>query len=80
MVSLLGGCAGIAFWIFAYPCDYVKTLLQTDELQSSKQQFKGMRDSFSRRFQAGGVGTFYKGIGVALWRAAFVNAGGFFAF
>lgn len=35
-VSLLGGAfAGITFWIFAYPFDYVKTLLQTDNLNKS---------------------------------------------
>lgn len=54
--------------------------MQTDELQASKQQYKSMRDCFARRFKDGGMGTFYKGIGVTLWRAALVNAGGFFAF
>lgn len=35
-VSLIGGAlAGISFWIFAYPMDYVKTLLQTDNLNRS---------------------------------------------
>jgi len=32
-ISLVGGAlAGVAFWLFAYPFDYVKTLLQTDSL------------------------------------------------
>lgn len=32
-VSLVGGAmAGISFWLFAYPFDYVKTLMQTDSL------------------------------------------------
>lgn len=32
-VSLVGGAfAGITFWVFAYPIDYVKTLMQTDNL------------------------------------------------
>ena len=32
------------------------------------------------RYKAAGLATFYKGLGVALYRAASVNAGGFFAF
>lgn len=32
-ISLIGGgLAGMTFWLFAYPFDYVKTLLQTDSL------------------------------------------------
>ena len=48
-VSLIGGaCAGISFWAFAYPMDYVKTLLQTDNLDKSKAKYTGMADCFSQ--------------------------------
>lgn len=39
-----------------------------------------MVDCFQRQFKAGGVSTFYKGMGVAFLRAAFVNAGALFSF
>ncbi len=62
-VSILGGAfAGIGFWILAYPFDYVKTLLQTDDLDKSKAKHKGMMSCFSKSFQEGGLATFYKGI------------------
>lgn len=80
-VSLVGGAmAGISFWLFAYPFDYVKTLLQTDSLEKANAKYTGMVDCFKRQYSAGGVSTFYKGMGVAFLRAAFVNAGAFFSF
>jgi len=36
---LAGACAGIGFWAFIYPVDYVKTLLQGDSL--TKPVFRG---------------------------------------
>lgn len=80
-VSLVGGAmAGISFWLFAYPFDYVKTLLQTDSLEKANAKYTGMVDCFKRQYSAGGISTFYKGMGVAFLRAAFVNAGAFFSF
>lgn len=78
---MIGGAfAGITFWIFAYPMDYVKTLLQTDSLNKSEAKYKGMIDCFNQQMKNAGLSTFYKGLGVALVRAAFVNAGAFFSF
>jgi hypothetical protein len=34
---LAGGIAGVAAWTFAYPIDYIKTLIQTDDLVKPKQ-------------------------------------------
>jgi solute carrier family 25 carnitine/acylcarnitine transporter 20/29 len=49
MVSLVGGAfAGISFWAFAYPMDYVKTLLQTDSLDRTQAKYKGTLDCFSQ--------------------------------
>jgi len=36
---LAGACAGIGFWAFIYPVDYVKTLLQGDSL--AKPVYRG---------------------------------------
>ena len=77
---LAGAVAGISFFMFAYPSDYIKTLLQTDELEKEKARYKNLRHCVRSRLKRGGVATFYKGLGVALIRSAFVNAGGFTAF
>jgi hypothetical protein len=60
--------------------DYVKTLLQIDNLDKSKARYTGMIDCFKDQLKTAGIKTFYKGLGVALVRAAFVNAGAFFSF
>ena len=39
-----------------------------------------MVDCFKHQMENAGLATFYKGLGVALVRAAFVNAGAFFSF
>ena len=36
---LAGACAGIGFWAFIYPVDYIKTLIQGDSLV--KPQYRG---------------------------------------
>lgn len=56
----------------------MKTLMQTDDLENKK--YKNLRDVFFQRLKEGGVKTFYKGLGVTLIRAIFVNAGAFFSF
>lgn len=76
--SNLGAAAGVSFFLCGYPFDYMKTLMQTDDLQNKK--YKNLRDVFSQRLKEGGVKTFYKGLGVTLIRAIFVNAGAFFSF
>jgi hypothetical protein len=49
MISLVGGAfAGISFWAFAYPMDYVKTLLQTDNLERSQAKYQGTLDCFKQ--------------------------------
>jgi hypothetical protein len=60
--------------------DYVKTLLQTDSLYKSEAKYRGMMDCFQVQFKNSGLSIFYRGLSVALVRAAFVNAGAFFSF
>lgn len=52
--------------------------MQTDDLE--KKKYKNLRDVFFQRLKEGGAKTFYKGLGVTLIRAIFVNAGAFFSF
>lgn len=73
-----GGFAGLCYWSVVYPIDYVKTIMQTDNL--ADRQYKGVMETISKRLAEGGVKTFYKGYLVCLLRAAPVNAGGFLAF
>lgn len=56
----------------------MKTLMQTDDLENLK--YRNLREVFTRRLSEGGIKTFYKGLGVTLIRAVFVNAGAFFSF
>jgi hypothetical protein len=46
---LAGGMAGTSYWIFNYPVDYVKTLMQTDKL--GNPQFKSTLDCFSQKYK-----------------------------
>lgn len=73
-----GAFAGVSFFLLAYPMDYMKTLMQTDNFESLK--YKNLRDVFLDRLKTVGIKGFYTGIGVTLVRAVFVNAGGFAAF
>jgi solute carrier family 25 carnitine/acylcarnitine transporter 20/29 len=41
---LAGGIAGVSAWALAYPIDYIKTIVQTDDLEQPKQ--KTMRGYF----------------------------------
>lgn len=77
-IEYSGGVAGVSFFALAYPLDYMKTLMQTDNLEN--KQFHSLRQVFKQRLREGGARTFYKGIGVTLMRAVFVNAGGLFSF
>lgn len=43
--NLFGGsCAGVMFFLTAYPFDYVKTLMQTDNFETNQSKYKGMLD------------------------------------
>jgi len=82
-VSLLGslfsgGCAGIAFWIFIYPADYIKTLIQADSLDNPK--YKGTLDCARQEYKTGGTSVFYRAFGIMMARAFVVNGFGFLCF
>ena len=42
-----GGFAGLCFWSVVYPIDYIKTLIQTDNL--ANRQFKGIFDLIKKK-------------------------------
>lgn len=74
---LAGGAAGAGYWAFTYPIDYLKTLIQTDDLKNRK--YKGLLDCFNQR-KHDGFKSFFRGYGVCMLRSVPVNGGGFFVF
>jgi hypothetical protein len=69
------------FFSTVYPLDYVKTMIQTDELDPSKKKFTSIAQTFNYLIkEKGGVKGLYRGVFAAYLRAAAVNAGGFPAF
>lgn len=69
---LAGGIGGTSYWIFNYPFDYVKTLMQSDKFESFR--YKNMADCFRQQFQENGWRTFFKGYLICLMRSFPVNA------
>lgn len=79
-LCLYGACAGYAMWFTAYPIDVVKSKLQTDALDPTKQQYKGMLDCFKKIYIQNGIKGFFKGFVPTILRAAPVNACTFYVF
>ena len=75
---LSGGFSGMFSWLFTYPIDYVKTLIQSDSLESRK--FKSATDCARIQYRSEGVRTFFKGLGVTMLRSFPVNGVGFLTF
>lgn len=80
-VLLAGGIAGVVTWTSIYPLDVVKTVLQAQPLVKDSKVANTTAllelNSFAAArqiFQAGGVGAFYRGIGICSIRAFVVNA------
>ena len=74
---LYGGIAGCTAWIFIYPQDRIKTILQSSNStnsDNSKQGFSSvMRDIYSK----GGLRYFYSGFSWAVARAMLLHSGTF---
>lgn len=75
---LAGGVSGCASWLFTYPIDYVKTVIQSQSL--SKIQYKSATECARVKFQKYGYRTFFKGFGVTMLRSFPVNGAGFLSF
>ena len=65
-------------WLFTYPIDYVKTLVQSDSLEPRK--YKSAIDCARTQYHREGVKTFFKGLGVTMLRSFPVNGVGFLSF
>eukprot|EP00252_Welwitschia_mirabilis_P024532 TRINITY_DN7314_c0_g1_i1.p1 TRINITY_DN7314_c0_g1~~TRINITY_DN7314_c0_g1_i1.p1 ORF type:complete len:301 (-),score=51.58 TRINITY_DN7314_c0_g1_i1:695-1597(-) len=79
-ISLLtaGGIAGAAFWLFVYPTDVVKSVIQVDDFRQPK--YSGMIDAFRKIGASEGIKGLYKGFGPAMARSVPANAACFLAY
>lgn len=69
---MAGGLGGTIYWVFSYPFDYVKTLMQCDKLGDYK--YPTMASCFRDQYQLGGWRTFFKGYLICMMRSFPVNA------
>jgi solute carrier family 25 carnitine/acylcarnitine transporter 20/29 len=62
----------MTYWMFNYPFDYVKTLMQSDKFGSFK--YTSMIDCFRKEYWTHGWKTFYKGYLICMLRSFPVNS------
>lgn len=67
-----GGIGGTTYWMFNYPFDYVKTLMQSDKFGNFR--YKNMLDVFRQQYAENGWRTFFKGYLICMMRSFPVNA------
>ena len=65
-------------WLTTYPLDYVKTLVQCDDL--SNRKYRSAWACAVERYKDEGIHTFYRGLLITMLRSFPVNAAGFMAF
>ena len=71
-----GGIAGVAAWIFIYPQDRIKTILQSSH-SSGKGMNPGINKIILDIYNAGGLRHFYSGFSWAVARAMLLHSGTF---
>lgn len=83
---LYGGLAGVAAWIFIYPQDRIKTIIQasghasgqaSSQSGTTKITKKGFQDVLLDIYRAGGIRHFYSGFSWAVARAMLLHSGTF---
>ncbi|XP_010559312.1 PREDICTED: mitochondrial carnitine/acylcarnitine carrier-like protein [Tarenaya hassleriana] len=77
-LMLAGGLGGAAFWVFVYPTDVVKSVIQVDDHKNPK--YSGSIDAFRKILRAEGVKGLYKGFGPAMARSVPANAACFLVY
>ncbi|EIW68366.1 hypothetical protein TREMEDRAFT_32480 [Tremella mesenterica DSM 1558] len=75
-----GAAAGYALWFSIYPIDVIKSKLQTDHLNPTKRQYKGMIDCATQVWRTSGWKGFTGGLTPTLVRSPFANGATFVAF
>lgn len=72
---LFGGLSGSMAWLFIYPQDRIKTIIQSST-NDGKKIIRIIKDTYKN----GGVKSFYSGFGFAISRAILLHAGTFMMF
>lgn len=72
---LSGGLAGLSSWVIGYPIDYIKTKIQSQDLDEKK--YKNAWDCFMKNYRKHGLKRFTRGLVTVSLRAFPVNAVGF---
>ncbi len=67
-----GAASGLSAWLFIYPSDPVKTIMQNEN--------KGFRYAVSNIYNTHGIRGFYRGFSLGLFRALPLHAGVFFGY
>ena len=75
---LAGGLAGCNSWLFTYPVDYIKTLMQSQNLE--KLKYKNSWECAKEQYRLEGGRTFFKGLGITMLRSFPVNGVAFFSY
>lgn len=65
-------------WLFTYPLDYIKTLIQSDD--PGNRKYPTAIKTAMIKYEEEGVRTFFKGLGITMLRAFPVNGVGFLTF
>ncbi len=77
---LYGGIAGVTSWIFIYPQDKIKTILQSHTViqsNNSMNSMNSMNSIINSIYSNGGMKHFYSGFGWAAARAILLHSGTF---
>jgi solute carrier family 25 carnitine/acylcarnitine transporter 20/29 len=77
MSFLFGGLSGSMAWLFIYPQDRIKTIIQSSTNNDKQINF---RTIIKNTYKNGGLKSFYSGFGFAISRAILLHAGTFMMF
>jgi solute carrier family 25 carnitine/acylcarnitine transporter 20/29 len=75
---LAGGLAGSNSWLFTYPIDYIKTIMQCQNLKHKK--YRSTWHCVQEQYKKEGCRAFFKGLGITMLRSFPVNGVAFFSF
>jgi solute carrier family 25 carnitine/acylcarnitine transporter 20/29 len=74
---LFGGLSGSIAWIFIYPQDRIKTILQSSKTSNSNKNVSILKEIIKNTYKMGGLRHFYNGFSFAIMRAILLHSGTF---